>query len=317
MAAKKGEVIYRRPKIGFEDLDPESWTDLAICDAYDKAVNNETLVKKEASDGRSIRTKTTWNGLEPDSGDANDRNIVWTRGANLDGSIKPNKNNPMFSSDQVKNEPDMVWKVGDECVGLYYEDGLYYDCTIISINKKAGTCVVEFTGYGNRETVELTDLHDAEKWNNEMSAGGNNSAKDSGTSTNSSSFYTSNTTSSSTEGTSSDVTQDIYKSRGNRKKHSEKRKTHDNSQPFQNMRNIAPPSFTTDSIFAMPPQIFPTGHFPSFGPFPSTQPPKLSKFRDLSDDALSSMLMSWYMAGYHTGYYQGVNSNLSRKKRNK
>nr|XP_039269359.1 LOW QUALITY PROTEIN: survival motor neuron protein-like [Styela clava] len=316
MAAKKGEVIYRRPKIGFEDLDPESWTDLAICDAYDKAVNNETLVKRRQA--MDVPSEQKRHGM--DLNQSPEMQITETlfgqEGLTL-MSIKPNKNNPMFSSDQVKNEPDMVWKVGDECVGLYYEDGLYYDCTIISINKKAGTCVVEYNVYGNRETVELTDLHDAEKWNNEMSAGGNNSAKDSGTSTSSSSFYTSNTTSSSTEGTSSDVTQDIYRSRGNRKKHTEKRKTQNNSHPFQNMRNMAPPSFTTDSIFAMPPQSFPTGHFPPFGPFPSTQSPKLSKLRDLSDDALSSMLMSWYMAGYHTGYYQGVNSHLSRKKRHK
>lgn len=46
MATKKQSLVYRLPKHGYEEIDPEEWSDMAICDAYDDAVG-ETYIKDE------------------------------------------------------------------------------------------------------------------------------------------------------------------------------------------------------------------------------------------------------------------------------
>lgn len=50
------------------------------------------------------------------------------------------------------------WKVGDSCSAVWSEDGNVYLATIASINQKRGTCVVTYTGYGNQEEQNLSDL---------------------------------------------------------------------------------------------------------------------------------------------------------------
>ncbi|KAF4804315.1 survival motor neuron protein-like protein [Turdus rufiventris] len=50
------------------------------------------------------------------------------------------------------------WKVGDSCSAVWSEDGNLYLATITSINQKRGTCVVTYTGYGNQEEQNLSDL---------------------------------------------------------------------------------------------------------------------------------------------------------------
>lgn len=39
MTSKKNALVYRVPKQGYEEVDPEEWSDMAICDVYDSAVN--------------------------------------------------------------------------------------------------------------------------------------------------------------------------------------------------------------------------------------------------------------------------------------
>jgi len=52
----------------------------------------------------------------------------------------------------------LQWKVGDSCNAVWSEDGNVYPATIASINLKRGTCVVTYTGYGNKEEQNLADL---------------------------------------------------------------------------------------------------------------------------------------------------------------
>lgn len=52
----------------------------------------------------------------------------------------------------------LQWKVGDNCCAIWSEDGCIYPATIASIDFKRETCVVVYTGYGNREEQNLSDL---------------------------------------------------------------------------------------------------------------------------------------------------------------
>lgn len=52
----------------------------------------------------------------------------------------------------------LQWKVGDKCCAIWSEDGCIYPATIASIDFKRETCVVVYTGYGNREEQNLSDL---------------------------------------------------------------------------------------------------------------------------------------------------------------
>ena len=48
--------------------------------------------------------------------------------------------------------------MGDRCSAIWSEDGCVYPATIASIDFKRETCVVVYTGYGNREEQNLSDL---------------------------------------------------------------------------------------------------------------------------------------------------------------
>ncbi|KYB27777.1 tudor domain-containing protein 3 isoform X1 [Tribolium castaneum] len=50
---------------------------------------------------------------------------------------------------------DVKWKVGDDCVAKYWEDGKYYNANITAVTDN--TCVVKFKGYGNMEEVLKSD----------------------------------------------------------------------------------------------------------------------------------------------------------------
>ncbi|XP_019369125.1 PREDICTED: survival motor neuron protein 1-like isoform X1 [Gavialis gangeticus] len=54
--------------------------------------------------------------------------------------------------------PGRTWQVGDACRVVWLEDGLLYPATVRSVDAAAGTCLVEFDGYGNREEQTLEDL---------------------------------------------------------------------------------------------------------------------------------------------------------------
>lgn len=73
MSAKKPEVVYRRPKPGFEKLDPEQWNDAAIADAYDRAVkklNSVVVLSSSDVDSETIPIEKLHRPQE---------NVVWSR----------------------------------------------------------------------------------------------------------------------------------------------------------------------------------------------------------------------------------------------
>lgn len=161
------------------------------------------------------------------------------------------------------------------------------------------SCLVEYAQYGNKEHVHFCDIYTEEEWESRSKEKFPSEYNEDVTSA-SSSYGTSSLSigaSSSTEGTSSDVTQDIYSdSRGRRKRYDSKRGRHCKHH-------------------VEPPLNFPFSNFGP-GPFFGMPPPPTVSHKsgpDLSDDTLSSMLMSWYMAGYHTGYYQGLRSGRERR----
>ncbi|KAF5302296.1 hypothetical protein FQA39_LY10335 [Lamprigera yunnana] len=47
------------------------------------------------------------------------------------------------------------WKIGDLCMAKYWEDGKYYNATVVNLSDR--TCVVKFSGYGNVEEVLKAD----------------------------------------------------------------------------------------------------------------------------------------------------------------
>ncbi|XP_012871356.1 PREDICTED: survival motor neuron protein-like isoform X3 [Dipodomys ordii] len=67
--------------------------------------------------------------------------------------IKKNKSQRKNNTTPLKQ-----WKVGDKCSAIWSEDGCIYPATIASVDLKRGTCVVVYTGYGNREEQSLSDL---------------------------------------------------------------------------------------------------------------------------------------------------------------
>lgn len=67
----------------------------------------------------------------------------------------------------------MQWRVNDACSAVWSEDGNVYQATITSINWKKRTCIVVYTGYGNKEEQQLSDLlppSDAEEANERSAA---------------------------------------------------------------------------------------------------------------------------------------------------
>ncbi|KAJ7426851.1 Survival motor neuron protein [Willisornis vidua] len=175
------------------------------------------------------------------------------------------------------------WKVGDSCNAVWSEDGNLYPATIASINQKRGTCVVTYTGYGNQEEQNLSDL--LPPASHETVNGTGNSGENE------------NETPYSTD-------------------ESEK-----SSQSPQNKNNCTKARFSPQNIrFPTPPPVpglgRPGSKFktpPSFlscwpPPFPAgppliPPPPPMRPDSAEDDEALGSMLIAWYMSGYHTGYY--------------
>ncbi|XP_056194212.1 survival motor neuron protein-like isoform X1 [Falco biarmicus] len=50
------------------------------------------------------------------------------------------------------------WRVGDACTTTWAGDGLLYPAHLWALDRAAGTCLVEFDGYGNTEERALADL---------------------------------------------------------------------------------------------------------------------------------------------------------------
>ncbi|NXG19320.1 SMN protein, partial [Grallaria varia] len=252
-------VLFRRGAGQSDDSD--IWDDTALIKAYDKAV---------ASFKNALK-----NGECSEPSDKQEQRLVTKRKNN-----KKNRNKKKSNT-----EPSKQWKVGDSCRAVWSEDGNLYLATIVSINQKRGTCIVTYTGYGNQEKQNLSDLRPP--------------ASDETVNWTGNSRENENETPYSTD-------------------ESEK-----SSQSPQNKNNWTKTRFSPQYMqFPIPPPPplpglgRPGSKFktpPSFlscwpPPFPAgppliPPPPPMSPDSAEDDEALGSMLIAWYMSGYHTGYY--------------
>ncbi|KAM6113515.1 LOW QUALITY PROTEIN: survival motor neuron protein 1-like [Phoenicopterus ruber ruber] len=61
-------------------------------------------------------------------------------------------------SEEEEEEEGHQWRVGDACSTAWAGDGLLYPARLRALDPAAGTCLVEFEGYGNTEERALADL---------------------------------------------------------------------------------------------------------------------------------------------------------------
>uniref|UniRef100_A0A670XLL8 Survival of motor neuron protein-like n=1 Tax=Pseudonaja textilis TaxID=8673 RepID=A0A670XLL8_PSETE len=152
MASREGEdaVLFRRGAGQSDDSD--IWDDTALIKAYDKAVASFKNALKNGDCSEPL-DKTEQNGGT---------------------KRKNNKKNKSRKKNNAATQKQ--WRVNDACSAVWSEDGNVYQATIASVNWKKGTCVVVYTGYGNREEQKLSDLlppMDTEGTNEEKSAAEN------------------------------------------------------------------------------------------------------------------------------------------------
>ncbi|NWU17789.1 SMN protein, partial [Cephalopterus ornatus] len=258
--AAMADAVLFRRGTGQSD-DSDIWDDTALIKAYDKAV-------------ASFKEQ---------------RMVIKRK------NHKKNRNRKKSNTAPLKQ-----WKVGDSCSAVWSEDGNLYLATIASINQKRGTCVVTYTGYGNQEEQNLSDLlppASDETVNGMGSSGGNE-----------------NETPYSTD-------------ESEKSSQSPRNKNNCTKARFspQNLRFPTPPppppppvpglgrvSSTLSEIIRIPvlslvltPPSFLSCWPPPFpaGPPLIPPPPPMRPGSPEDDEALGSMLIAWYMSGYHTGYY--------------
>uniref|UniRef100_A0A8C6X2M6 Tudor domain-containing protein n=1 Tax=Naja naja TaxID=35670 RepID=A0A8C6X2M6_NAJNA len=259
MASREGEdeILFRRGAGQSDDSD--IWDDTALIKAYDKAVASFKNALKNGDCSEPL-DKTEQNGGT---------------------KRKNNKKNKSRKKNNATTQKQ--WRVNDVCSAVWSEDGNVYQATIASINWKKGTCVVVYTGYGNREEQKLSDLlppMNTEGTNEEKSAAENE-----------------NETQYSTD-------ESDFSFRSPQSKHNPTK-----SGQWKFNINLPPSPSAQGSErarrkFPGPPPFL-SGWSPPFpsGPPLIPPPPLLSSDSPDDDEALGSMLIAWYMSGYHTGYY--------------
>ncbi|XP_023585315.1 survival motor neuron protein isoform X2 [Trichechus manatus latirostris] len=247
---QEDSVLFRRGTGQSDDSD--IWDDTALIKAYDKAV---------ASFKHALK-----NG---DICEASDK----PRGTPKRKPIKKNKSQKKNTTTPLKQ-----WKVGDKCSAIWSEDGCVYPATIASVDFKRETCVVVYTGYGNREEQNLSDLLLSTFGG--VSNGDQNAQENAQENENESQIST-------------DESENSSRSPGNKP---------------NNLKSKAAP---WNSFLPPPPPMPGLG----VGPGKIIPPPPPICPDSLDDaDALGSMLISWYMSGYHTGYYMGFRQNQKEGK---
>ncbi|XP_019606352.2 tudor domain-containing protein 3 isoform X4 [Rhinolophus sinicus] len=81
------------------------------------------------------------------------------------GPIKPEK----VLESSLPMEYGKVWKPGDECFALYWEDNKFYRAEVEALHSSGMTAVVKFIDYGNYEEVLLSNIRpiQTEAWEEE------------------------------------------------------------------------------------------------------------------------------------------------------
>ncbi|XP_046400759.1 survival motor neuron protein isoform X2 [Ischnura elegans] len=111
-----------------ETSDDDAWDDTILVEQYDRSVNQ---LKDKVAKMMGVS--------HGDSGAASGK-----------ASEKRSKHQ--------KKKPINSWEVGSFCRAKYSVDDVFYEASILSINKEKKTCVVEYIGYGNQEEVHLDNL---------------------------------------------------------------------------------------------------------------------------------------------------------------
>ncbi|XP_048656117.1 survival motor neuron protein isoform X3 [Marmota marmota marmota] len=127
---QEDSVLFRRGTGQSDDSD--IWDDTALIKAYDKAVAS---FKHALKNGDICETSDK------------------PKGTPRRKPVKKNKSQKKNTTTPLKQ-----WKVGDKCSAIWSEDGCIYPATIASVDFKRETCIVIYTGYGNREEQNLSDL---------------------------------------------------------------------------------------------------------------------------------------------------------------
>ncbi|NXB20575.1 SMN protein, partial [Rhagologus leucostigma] len=251
--------------------DSDIWDDTALIKAYDKAV---------ASFKNALK-----NGECSEPSDKQEQRLM----------IKRKNHKKIRNRKKSNTAPLKQWKIGDSCNAVWSEDGNLYLATIASINQKRGTCVVTYTGYGNQEEQNLSDLLPPPS--DETVNGMGHSAENE------------NETPYST-----DESEKSSQSPRNKNNCTKGRFSPQNLQfptpppPASGLgRSTFAPSAQEQRnyLFAYAPPSFLSCWPPPFPGGPPLIPPPLPMTPDSAEDdeALGSMLIAWYMSGYHTGYY--------------
>ncbi|KAM7024542.1 survival motor neuron protein-like isoform 2-T2 [Acridotheres tristis] len=282
-------VLFRRGTGQSDDSD--IWDDTALIKAYDKAV---------ASFKNALK-----NGECSEPSEKQEQRLVIKR-----KNHKKNRNRNKSNTAPLKQ-----WKVGDSCSAVWSEDGNLYLATIASINQKRGTCVVTYTGYGNQEEQNLSDLLPPASDETTQADGGNESIP-----------LLLELSMEEREGTTRNslVKDNIAKMNDNETPYSTDESEKSSLSP-RNKSNCTKAKFSPQNLrFPTPPPPAPGvgksgAKFkapPSFlscwpPPFPAgppliPPPPPMRPDSAEDDEALGSMLIAWYMSGYHTGYYLGL-----------
>ncbi|XP_004462863.2 tudor domain-containing protein 3 isoform X2 [Dasypus novemcinctus] len=81
------------------------------------------------------------------------------------GPIKPEK----VLESSIPMEYAKIWKPGDECFALYWEDNKFYRAEVEALHSSGMTAVVKFIDYGNYEEVLLSNIRpiQTEAWEEE------------------------------------------------------------------------------------------------------------------------------------------------------
>ncbi|KAL1783021.1 survival motor neuron protein [Sigmodon hispidus] len=275
VSEQENAVLFRRGTGQSDDSD--IWDDTALIKAYDKAVAS---FKHALKNGDICETSDKPKGIARRK------------------SAKKNKNQKKNATTPLKQ-----WKVGDKCSAIWSEDGCIYPATITSIDFKRETCVVVYTGYGNREEQNLLDL---------LSPG----------------CEVANNVEQSTQEKESQASTDD--SENSSRSLGSKPPSKSKAAPWWNSFLPPPPPMPGPGLGTgkpglrfngPPPPPPPPPHFlpcwmPPFPSGPPIIPPPPPISPDCLDDTdvLGSMLISWYMSGYHTGYYMGFRQNKKEGK---
>lgn len=215
----------------------------------------------------------------------NDINSIKQPASSSTGSHKKQKNKGNKKTDgHHAQQKTREWKVGDFCRCVYSVDGLCYEAKVKSVDHD--TCVVRYIGYGNEEEVYLTEL---------LSSEGKAARQ----------RQTDQAKRENAQGSPTPPSEDDH---GASATHGHR--THDGYSQSHDA-----PFLPSHPPLPHAPPVEPLlGRVPHFMKHSIPPPPTPHGELSNSEEALTSMLMSWYMAGYHTGYYQGSQEAKTAKR---